>query len=81
MWLTIIFIEDKYVGQESTSQKLTFSMVVGVGPRRYLLTALSPDCTSSYANPTSWMIQGVVIDGKVVGGSRRYLLNGKEVCS
>ena len=42
MWLTIIFIEDKYVGQESTSQKLTFSMVVGVGPRRYLLTAQAP---------------------------------------
>ena len=46
-------------------QKLTLSMVVGgVGPRRYLLTAQRQ--AMPYAGPTSWMIQGVVVDGKVV---------------
>ena len=39
--------------------------VVGVGPRHYLLTAQQQ--AMPYASPTSWMIQGVVIDGKVVG--------------
>ena len=46
------------------AQKLTLSMVVGVGPRRYLLTAQRQ--AMPYAGPTSWMIQGVVVDGKEV---------------
>ena len=68
-WQTIFFIEDKYVEQESTSQKLTLSMVVGVGPRRYLL----PDCTTEVLwmiqvlLATSWMIQDV-ISGKECHG-------------
>ena len=66
MWLTIIFIEDKYVRQESTSQKLTFSMVIGVGPCCYLLTAQRQ--AMPYASPTSWMIQCVVVDGKEICG-------------
>ena len=57
---TIIFIEDKYVEQESTSQKLTLSMVVGVGPHCYLL----PDCTTEVL----WMIRDVV-SGKECHGA------------
>ena len=69
-WLTIFFIEDKYVAHESTSPKTYF--IDGCWCRA---SPLSPDCTSSYTNPTSWMIQGVVVDGKEV----LRLIDGK-VC-